>query len=186
MGVHGSPPNRPRDLHAGGGKEKRSSLRSFGIDPGAEGAISVLDVDGACLFCRYLPILTTKNGPMLDLGEFISIIIAFSVPMGARAFVEKAQPFPKNGAVSSFRYGFLYGQILAGLAFQEIETHLIPPGTWKKSLGLSKSKDDSLELVRRLFPEVLFKFKKDHNRAESLLIAHYGFDGFDFNAKGKK
>ena len=53
----------------------------------------------------------------------------------------------------------------------------VQPQTWKKFYGINGAdKDDSLEKARLFFPELAaaLRLKKHHNRAEALLIAHYG------------
>jgi hypothetical protein len=56
---------------------------------------------------------------------------------------------------------------------------VVKPQAWKLALGLSgkkTSKDDSIEMAKMVFPESedMLQRKKDHGRAESLLIAAYG------------
>ena len=54
-----------------------------------------------------------------------------------------------------------------------------PPAVWKKDLGIYGrrfTKEDSRSLALELFPELAdeLRRKKDHGRAESLLIAAWG------------
>lgn len=54
---------------------------------------------------------------------------------------------------------------------------LVKPAVWKKALGLNKKdKDASIKKAIELFPEMESKLarKKDHDRAEALLLAYYG------------
>ena len=52
---------------------------------------------------------------------------------------------------------------------------LISPQVWKKHFGLKSDKKASLEVARRLYPQCsAISRAKDHNRAESLLLAQYG------------
>jgi crossover junction endodeoxyribonuclease RuvC len=53
----------------------------------------------------------------------------------------------------------------------------VQPATWKDWYSLTgKKKAASLHTARTLFPALTdrLKLQKHHNRAESLLIAHYG------------
>ncbi|MHA1496598.1 MAG: hypothetical protein ACTSRT_03370 [Promethearchaeota archaeon] len=58
-----------------------------------------------------------------------------------------------------------------------IKLIIIDSKEWKKHFDLmKKGKEGSLKLARELFPELKedLKRKKDHNRAEALLITKYG------------
>lgn len=90
--------------------------------------------------------------------------------------IERAQPMPKQGVSSMFRYGAAYGAVLAAMDLALATIHLPTPAQWKKSLGLTgKGKEASRELALRLFPQFRdeLKRKKDHNRAEALLLAEW-------------
>jgi hypothetical protein len=57
-----------------------------------------------------------------------------------------------------------------------LEVHAVQPQKWKAFVGLTgKDKDASLAMAARLYPsaEPLLKRKKDHGRAEALLVAHW-------------
>ena len=54
----------------------------------------------------------------------------------------------------------------------------LPPGIWKKAMGLSAKTKDAKDMARtmaqRMYPSADLHLKKHHNRAESILIARYG------------
>lgn len=53
----------------------------------------------------------------------------------------------------------------------------IQPQSWKRWFGLiKKGKEDSRSLAKRLYPSAASDVKRarDHNRAEAVLLAHYG------------
>ena len=56
-----------------------------------------------------------------------------------------------------------------------IPCDMVTPQRWKKLLmdGMGKKKDASRLRASQLFPDVGFPRKKDHGRAEALLIAEY-------------
>lgn len=69
------------------------------------------------------------------------------------------------------------GVIQAVLDIAGFEVQVVQPQTWKKFFGLNGAdKTDSLDMARRLFPDLAheLRLKKFHNRAEGLLMAHYG------------
>jgi len=49
----------------------------------------------------------------------------------------------------------------------------VTPQVWKKSMNLTSDKNESLAAARIAFPQAVLKLKKDHGKAEALLIAEY-------------
>lgn len=86
--------------------------------------------------------------------------------------VEKAP----QGVVGMLNYGIGYGEYLGMLKTRRIPYGEIHPMTWKKEFNLiDKPKQSSIETARNLFPMVsdMLKRKKDHGRAEALLLAEF-------------
>lgn len=79
---------------------------------------------------------------------------------------------PKQGVVSTFRFGEARGILLAVFSLLNSEIVLVPTREWKKSLNLSQDKKDSLLRASQLFPDINIA---NHNQAEALLILYYGF-----------
>jgi crossover junction endodeoxyribonuclease RuvC len=50
---------------------------------------------------------------------------------------------------------------------------LVRPRAWKKDMGLTADKDESLSMARELWPDAPLARKKDNGRAEALLIAEW-------------
>ena len=94
----------------------------------------------------------------------------------ARAYIERAQPMPKQGISSSFNYGMTYGMILSALAAAEIPYEEVSAAKWKRVLRVSKEKDIARRRASELMPHgaSCWPLKKHHNRAEAALIAFYG------------
>ena len=55
----------------------------------------------------------------------------------------------------------------------------VAPQRWKRRYGLGSEKGKALETARKLYPDAAadLKRQKDHNRAEAVLLAHWGKDG---------
>jgi hypothetical protein len=49
----------------------------------------------------------------------------------------------------------------------------VTPQKWKGHFGLTKDKNEALDMARMYWPEAKLKLKKDINRAEALLIAQW-------------
>jgi crossover junction endodeoxyribonuclease RuvC len=81
------------------------------------------------------------------------------------------------GAVSSFNFGRAAGVVHGALAALGFQINFVRPTEWKKYFGLSgKDKHASIAMAKNLYPEAaeLLTRKKDHGRAEAILIAAYG------------
>lgn len=145
-----------------------------GIDIGLTGAICILDRD-KILYLIEMPILKTGKKSEIDLCRIKDILCQFK-PSISHAFIEKAGVRPKQGSVSMFRYGSCYGMIIGLCAGLEIPYSLIAPQTWKATMlrDMPKEKEISILRAQQLFPTIVFHRKKDHHRAEALLLAEYG------------
>jgi crossover junction endodeoxyribonuclease RuvC len=63
--------------------------------------------------------------------------------------------------------------ILAACQRCAVPLALFTAAVWKRSMGLDSSKSVSLDKARLQFPTADLDRKKDHNRAEALLLAEY-------------
>lgn len=142
----------------------------IGIDPGATGAMAVLLGDGRVEIYDREEIFEGENMVFSFLSQ------ALSPDWETFAAIEKAQAMPKQGTVSMFNYGVNYGRWLQSLDDVGIPYQEIPPANWKKEFSLiHQDKQRSIEVAKNLFPSLSDKLtkKKDHGRAEALLIAEY-------------
>ena len=139
----------------------------YGIDPGKTGAIARIDNNHIFFFdAENINVIKDFS------EEFSSFIEVFCA-------IEKAQVMPKQrsqGAVGMFRYGVSYGKYLGMLQVLRIPYAEIHPMTWKKEFSLiHQPKEKSIAVAIQLFPQAAdhLKRKKDHGRAEALLLAEY-------------
>lgn len=143
-------------------------IKTFGgIDPGLSGAIAIIG-DGVVI----------HDMPMNYLGTFIDSNALLALCNQAEViWLEQVASRPTDGRSSLAKFMVAYGVTRACMEISNggWRSELILPQQWKKRLGLIKQpKEASLELARSLYPEAAhyLKRKKDHNRAEALLIAH--------------
>ena len=93
--------------------------------------------------------------------------------------VEKVHSMPSQGVASTFSFGRAYGYILGVLEANGINYTLVDPRLWKGYFGVTADKQTSIQMCRKLFPDVNLK-RTDRCRtyhdgkAEALLIALYG------------
>lgn len=95
----------------------------------------------------------------------------------ARAVVEHTTPQHLSGKFAWYGMGFSFGLLTGILTAQGIPYRRVEASGWKRHMGLWRlGKDGSLALARQLFPQAghLLRRKKDHGRAEALLIAAWG------------
>jgi len=132
-----------------------------GIDQGKSGAITILtrndvhSISDMPLFDNWFD--PTGIKALLLLGEQIVCI-------------EDHYRFPKVAK----GVGIIWG--IASTLYNVKRVELIHPRTWQKFYGIKKAdKNVSIEIARQLFPDHAdwFRRKKDHNRAESALIANW-------------
>jgi crossover junction endodeoxyribonuclease RuvC len=99
----------------------------------------------------------------------------------AEAVIEDVHAMPGKGNSPQTGYSLGHSRatiesVLALVGFVQ-HTSAVQPQTWKRAFALSgKGKPESLEMARRLYPAAAHDLRlvKHHNRAESVLLAHYG------------
>lgn len=143
----------------------------IGIDPGKKGAWAVLQEDVAPVVCPW------------DDTFFISdlhgiMALAHERGDGVMACVEKVGAMPGQGVTSMFNFGKSAGFIEGVLSALGIPYQLVTPQRWKKEFTLHNSKQKSVEVCKRLFPDVSLlptprcRVASD-GMAEALLMAEY-------------
>lgn len=152
----------------------------IGIDPGVGGAV-------ACFNCE------TEAGAVWDMpvhlvegkrkskafvkrsvnGAGLSEIIyeASHRNSDIEVVVEKVTAMPGQGVSSVFSLGDSFGCIRGAVEAMGYPLVLVRPAKWKEEMGLSSDKEECRLHAVELFPNLELGRKKDHNRAESLLIA---------------
>lgn len=157
-----------------------------GIDLGVTGAISAIDARGDAVI-HDLPILQDDSGKRLDAPSFIRLLRTLIPVSEAGCVVTEnvtvrriaQRNAPVNFAGESTLVGLRYA-VHAACDIARIRLHFVAPQSWKAHYGIKGDKTgaDARETATRLYPARADELKrvKDHNRAESLLIAHYAKD----------
>ncbi|KAK4761635.1 hypothetical protein SAY87_029519 [Trapa incisa] len=157
----------------------------LGIDPDTSGAVAILkpnlsDYTAEVFDSPSLPVLVGKRvRRRLDAKSIYQLLKSLEAPLGTRAYIEQSTPFPQDGKQGWWSSGFGYGLWIGILLASGFSVIPVPSKRWKNGLELSQSrstKDYSRLLASKLFPTLStqLKRKKDHGRAEALLIAAYG------------
>lgn len=150
----------------------------MGIDPGAFGAVAILDKDSRELVIIDMPTLKVKRGPrvvnQVD-AHMLANALRPHVTGNEKALLEKTWAMPGQGVSSTYAFGRAGGIVEGVLAGLSVPFELIPPATWTKSMRTFGGKDGSRQRAQELFPDYahLFARKKDDGRAEAALLACY-------------
>ncbi len=138
----------------------------IGIDPGKNGGIAYIDTE-----------YDTFGTLPYNEKELIDLCIDSN---GSKTIccLEKVAARPSQGVVSMFNFGQNVGYIKGVLEARRIPYQEITPQKWKKEFGLNSDKMASIDVCRKLFPDVNLlatpKSKKPHDgMAEALLMAEY-------------
>jgi hypothetical protein len=161
-----------------------------GIDPGIAGGIAFRQVlrGRAVMWSDDLP-TTQPHGvgkAWLDATALGAMITNFNPDV---AVIERVSSRPGQGLSSTFRFGMAFGICVGVVSALQVPVHYVTPGKWKIDVGLeappsyltkgqaaSFRKSVALDLARELYPASAADWarKKDHNRAEAALLAHWG------------
>lgn len=155
----------------------------IGCDPGLTGAISLIK-PGALLECEDLPVCGngTASGSMktwVDVPRLWNLLADWSArhdfaSESVVAVVERPIPMPSLPAQTIASQFDTFGAVRAVLAARMREPLVcVNPSTWKKMFGLHADKDVSRVIAKNLYADAPVACVKDHNRAESILIAHW-------------
>lgn len=155
---------------------------SIGIDPGLSGAVAFVD-HRSCVVEDLPTVALPGNGLVtrkIDGRAFAELLRRYTVAgEPVQVFLEQVSTMGgKNNAVQT--QGSLMrtlGAIEAVLECMRMPPTMVYPQKWKGWYGLGKDKAAALDKARGLYPALAtstLKLAKHHNRAESLLIAHWG------------
>ena len=159
----------------------------IGIDPGLSGALALMGNAGL-LALSDIPVMAKGKGSGKVKNEVnaagLNALLKEWVSGHADdvlVVIERVSSMPGQGVASMMSLGDTVGCIRGVVAARGYPVHWVTPQTWKKHYTLTAGKDvDGKELARakaiQLFPEADLVRKKDHNRAEAVLIARWGWE----------
>ena len=157
---------------------------TIGIDIGITGAVAAVDSRGSCTVAD-LPTVPDGKGNRID-GRALILLLRQFVPTAEFGLVlfEDVRPRPtgnggKQGNTIHSQGSMMRsrGIVEAVIDITRMQRRVVQPQTWKRHYGLiGKDKGDSLSVARALYPLADLRLAKHHNRAEAILIAHFGLD----------
>ena len=161
----------------------------IGIDVGINGAAAALcpaDDEGPEFITDAIDLPTMPDGTKNQIDE-VALARWLRLVGATHAVIENVRAMPSipgkdavrrsMGSASAFRFGVAAGQIRTTCRMAGLEVSFVEPSVWKRHFGLQgPNKELSRQLALELWPMsgYLLRRKKDHQRAESMLLAKYG------------
>jgi len=160
----------------------------LGIDPGLTGGLAWIDHTGRC-GCEDLPTKPLPGGGLITKridGRALADLLLRVIPAGEAVHVTLEQVGAMGGKNNAMQIqASLTGSlqsIQVVLDILRLTPHMVSPQTWKKRFGLGRLPEEKpstykarhVALARKLYPQAPLPLAKDHNKAEALLLAHYG------------
>jgi hypothetical protein len=157
----------------------------IGVDPGLSGALSLVDSRHRLLACEDIPTCSNglETGSMkrwVDVDSLDMLLAAWSqrwefAKESVRAAIERPIPMPKLPAQTIASQFDTFGTLRAVIQskLKPGGVHYVSPQAWKKRFGVRDDKEAARACCLRLYPDAPVSRVKDHNRAESVLIAHW-------------
>lgn len=153
-----------------------------GIDPGASGAIALLDAVDKNYEVADMPLAAVtpakkgrkKPAASVD-GRRLAKMLR-GLPADTVVVIEKVGAMPGQGVTSMFNFGNSAGVARGVCEALGFELVFVTPQQWKKKAGLiGTEKDASRILAIRKYPALAssLKRKRDGGRADAILIAEW-------------
>lgn len=148
-----------------------------GIDPGLSGGLSFINSENNKVEAEKAPVfkvdLGKKKKRFLDMWTLLAML---DDQQPTHVFIEKQQPMPKQGLVSTFATGMGYGVYLGMLVASGIPYTEVMSRKWKSDLKCPSDKDASRKRASELMPQGhhLWQNKSDDGLAEASLVAYWG------------
>ncbi len=148
----------------------------LGIDPGAHGAIAVMDEAGDLIEVHDMPVIKIKVGKtMRDRVSAHGVRDILSLMEIKMAVLERVGGMTGQSASAAFTFGYGCGEVAGLLIGLGVPITFITPQRWKKGFGLSADKGSARQRAMQLWPKKSASFArlKDDGRAEAALIARF-------------
>lgn len=166
--------------------------RYIGIDPGVTGALACIEVDDEDPLFEEVEVFDMpvniiqvggKNRKRVDVDKLRWQLHSWEEDC-VRVVVEEVHAIGKtatgqrrDGVVGAFSFGYAAGVVEGVVRAMDIPLYFTRPQQWKRAVGLpyGADKDASRERASERFPTFsgAWSRKKDHGRAEAVLLAHF-------------
>mgnify|MGYP001485900698 CR=1 FL=1 len=152
-------------------------MKVFGIDAGQMGGLSIVSNEGGVIKLEAairMPVLQLRNKKIVDARAVVDF---FSSHFIDAVIIEAVSAMPAQGVASSFQFGRSFGAVEALSYTIGTSVNYVTPAVWKRAMGLSKSKQQSLDLAEIKFgPNPLWGVKRNDGIAEAALLCLWFLD----------
>lgn len=141
----------------------------IGIDPGQSGGIGILTGEG--LYVHSFKFINQTDADISEMFDYLQDLKGVMNECSIFALLEKVHSMPKQGVVSSFKFGGSFGFLRGMLTAHRIPWDYVSPQKWQKALSCQTKGDKNITKAKaqRLWPEQ----KITHAIADALLMAEY-------------
>lgn len=148
----------------------------LGVDNGLLGALSFYNKDELIIY--DMPVFEISGRKKLDVQKILNLL---NYDRPDHCFIEQLTPMPKISGLTAFSMGHSEGVFIGLLSALEIPVTLIRPKDWKGKMQCPADKDGARMRASQLLPQFAHNWplKKHDGRAESALIALYGYNYVD-------
>jgi crossover junction endodeoxyribonuclease RuvC len=150
-------------------------MKILGVDPGIHGGLAVVVINSNAapqvIAAIDVPLVGVKAKERVDAIALREWLLQHKPDC---ALIERAQSMPRQGSSSGFKYGRAVGAIETTIMLCGISLEIVEASGWKKHFGLpGADKESARQRALLMFPSAhsLLARRRDHNRAEALLIA---------------
>ena len=140
-----------------------------GVDPGFTGAWGMIDHNGEYWSCGDM----IHNGDYLLSRDILAEMKQAIDRQDTQFILEAVHAMPKQGVSSTFKFGMAFGSAITIIERFSKTVHMVTPHKWKKDMGLTSDKAQSMAMARELWPLAPLHRAKDNGRAEALLLAEW-------------
>ena len=147
-----------------------------GIDPGASGALAILDNRGAYVAHMLMP--SVKLGKSTRVNGAAVAAFLREHPVN-HVYLERVAAMPGQGVASMFTFGHAAGLVEGVVTGMGLPMDSVTPQAWKRAAGLiGTDKDASRSRAVQLYPDlrILDLKAKGQAVADALLIARFGME----------
>jgi crossover junction endodeoxyribonuclease RuvC len=152
-------------------------MNILGIDPGTQGGFAIIDGGGAIVELDDLPIhlVRTRKSTKAELDlHTLAVILCGHSP--GHAYLEQVGSRPNQGIVSTGRFMYAAGSLYGLVVALGIPVSFVRPVDWQRHHRIGGAPDEAIRRALQLYPQEHSKLarKRDHNRADALMLALYG------------
>lgn len=140
----------------------------WGIDPGKEGALAIIDDNHKVEVIRFMKYTE---------ADLSNIFFDRSLDVD-QCYYEKVGAMPKDGVRQAFTFGDGYGFIRGLLTAYKVPFDFVAPQVWQRKLSLGKARGSKTERKRahkEKAQQLFAGLTITNDMADAILIAEYGY-----------